>query len=801
MKLPAKILFVTASIIYPILVFVCLVLLKVPLRIFSLFVVFVGIVYLLVASGGGIKKNWRMLVSSALLLAGGTICFFTGRAIFIKFYPVVMNCVFLFAFAYTLFFPPNVCFRLACFSDKTLSSSVAARRVEKYCKKVTALWCGFFILNGIAATATVLSKSDWLWSLYNGGISYAIMGLIFAVEFLIRKAVDKKMPKSISLTRFCADSRADDTILCYENNFSSGKYLRWRDFLCESAKFRTFFERFPKTYSWIIHIEDYWDFLCAFAALLQTNKEILLTANISPEFIKEIRKNHSTEIRFLTDCTQIEGKKIEDADFVSEVLSEISVSEEETRQTPKINADETKIVLYTSGSTGKPKAVRQRMTEFEADNAFIIKKWGEEFLQRKLCATVSQHHIYGFLFTISLPFTLAVPFRRKRIEFPSEFSALSDDSYMIIAVPAFLKRTCAELAENRLPLKNPWIFTSGGAVSAELAAQTEKSFGFCPLEVYGSTETSGIAYRQQNRDGALWTPFDNAKIWLNENDGCLTIISPYIKNPEGFKTGDLVEIQSDGRFLLKGRADSIVKIEEKRISIPEVESRIMQSGLAADCAVIALSGKRQYLAAAIQLNEKGIEKFRGTPKFLINRHFHDFLLQFFENVVLPKRWRYVEKIPADTQGKKHRQEIERLFETAETPTEFEVPQKFLDFLEKHSIEFQKIESKSENQVCFDLKISGKSDFFDGHFPDFPILPAVAQIDIVSHAANAFFEIALGAKKIRRIKFSDKILPENSVRFSIQIDSSNSDEKKLSFSAENSENGKKFSAGSWTVQIF
>ena len=33
------------------------------------------------------------------------------------------------------------------------------------------------------------------------------------------------------------------------------------------------------------------------------------------------------------------------------------------------------------------------------------------------------------------------------------------------------------------------------------------------LEVYGSTETSGIAYRQQTKDGLAWTPFDNAKIW------------------------------------------------------------------------------------------------------------------------------------------------------------------------------------------------------------------------------------------------------------------------------------------------
>ena len=103
---------------------------------------------------------------------------------------------------------------------------------------------------------------------------------------------------------------------------------------------------------------------------------------------------------------------------------------------------------------------------------------------------------------------------------------MDDVPYILIATPAFLKRTVE--VEEKLPLENPWIFTSGGAVSPELAVSTEKVFGFCPLEVYGSTETSGIAYRQQKKDQLVWTPFDNAKIWLGD-DGCLRIISPYIK--------------------------------------------------------------------------------------------------------------------------------------------------------------------------------------------------------------------------------------------------------------------------------
>ena len=683
MKPFSKILFVALSILYPLVVFSCLVIFHVPIKVFSLFVIFIALVYVLMATGGRgerfsvrLRKNLKLLVSAALLLAGGIICLATGQTLFIKLYPVLMNLIFLLTFGSTVFLPPNICFRFACLADKNLRTSHISRRVERYCVGVTLVWCAFFTLNGLAALYTVFSKDDKIWSVYNGGISYGLMGILFAAEFIVRMVVNSKMPKTTYITRFNAESRPLDHIMCYERKWSDKKYLTWGDFLTETAKMRKFIAEYDKNHGecdkWILHCEDYWLFLCVFVALLQRRKEILLTANISPKFIEEMKAgatepSHQNQrgAVFLTDQTEVEGKKIEDALFIPQILAAAGNPEESERMDcPPIDADETKILMYTSGSTGHPKAVHQRMTEFETDNAFILSKWFDEFASRKLCAVNSQHHIYGFLFTISLPFAAGVPFRRKRIEFPEEFEALDDEPYMIIAVPAFLKRTCAETGGKKLPLRDPWIFTSGGAVSPELAADTNRVFGFCPLEVYGSTETSGIAYRQQTKNGLAWTPFDNARIWTDKDDGCLTIISPYIKDPAGFKTGDLAEIREDGTFLLKGRADSIVKIEEKRISVTEVENRLLQSGLVADCSVVPMSDRRQYLAAAVVLSDEGKKKFAGSEKYLVNRHFHDYLLQFFENVVLPKKWRYLERIPVDTQGKKRKSEIQALFETS-----------------------------------------------------------------------------------------------------------------------------------------
>ena len=669
MKKFLRALYYVIAAIYPILVFTMLVIFKVDTKILSLSIIALAAAFFLSATGS--KKtdanektslDWKPILSSVLFLAAGLFCFITGKEFFLKIYSVVISVTLLFVFGSTLFMPPNIIFRFATLSDKSIKGSSYEQKVYNYCQKVTIVWCCFFILNGTASALTTFSEQIFglspeaartVWAVYNGGISYVLMGTLFVVEFIIRKLVDKKMMKLFPITKFKADSRKDDYIVCYDDVWSKKQYKTWKDFLTDTAKMRSFFESQPAK-EYILHCEDYWYFLCTFVAILQSKKAVYITQNITESFMAEVKK---PGVFFITD----QNVALDDTSFFIPDLIEKSAlpSEEEIRKTPEINGDETEIYLYTSGSTGKPKAVRHTMKEIETDNSVVISLWGEEYFKRKLITTVSQHHVYGFYWCICLPFTLGLPFRRKRIEFPSEFEKLTDTSYVLVSTPAFLKRTVEVV--DKLNMKDVFISVSGGAVSEELAVSTEKLFGFCPMEGYGSTETSGIAYRQQSRDGLIWTPYDCVKLWVGE-DGCLNVISPFIKDPAGVATADLVEIYEDGRFLLKGRADSIVKIEEKRISMTEVENRLLETGLVSEVKVVALSNDvRQYLAAAVVLNAKGREKFADTEKFEINRWFHDFLMKYFENVVIPKKWRFVEKLPSDVQGKVHKLEVMALF--------------------------------------------------------------------------------------------------------------------------------------------
>jgi uncharacterized membrane protein len=61
----------------------------------------------------------------------------------------------------------------------------------QYTRRVTAVWCLFFILNGSVAAASAFSTREW-WLLYNGLISYLLMGALYLGEWLVRRQVMTK---------------------------------------------------------------------------------------------------------------------------------------------------------------------------------------------------------------------------------------------------------------------------------------------------------------------------------------------------------------------------------------------------------------------------------------------------------------------------------------------------------------------------------------------------------------------------------------------------------------------------------
>ena len=114
----------------------------------------------------------------------------------------------------------------------------------------------------------------------------------------------------------------------------------------------------------------------------------------------------------------------------------------------------------------------------------------------------------------------------------------------------------------------------------------------------------------------------------------------------------------------------------------------------------------------------------------------------------------------------------------------------------HSIPGEEVLEKSENAVSLKVKIVAESDYFDGHFPQFKLLPAVAQIDLVVHYAQKYFGLPLSTPNIKRFKFSDKILPDAVVIFKIAFDSA---KNRVSFELLDSAGERVYSTGTYTVR--
>src|SRR6185295_2464042 len=100
-----------------------------------------------------------------------------------------------------------------------------------------------------------------------------------------------------------------------------------------------------------------------------------------------------------------------------------------------------------------------------------------------------------------------------------------------------------------------------------------------------------------------------------------------------------------GRFRLKGRLDRVAKIEGKRVSLPELESGLRRHPWVLDAAVVPLAGARERLGAVVVLREPARLREQGRRRLVAE--LREALLERFDRVLVPRHWRFPERLPAD----------------------------------------------------------------------------------------------------------------------------------------------------------
>jgi len=554
-------------------------------------------------------------------------------------------------------------------------------------------------------------------------------------------------------------------------NASTSSMVAWRggealsaaDFAAQAAAWRDLLAARPGA-RWALFAEDTFDFACALFGAWHAGKTVVLPGDMQADTVARLRREAAG---FLGD---LEG-----------ALARPAPSRASAPSFEPLDRAATQLVVYTSGTNGEPLAIAKTLAQLDAEVHALEARFGalcdtglapvnlapepmaglqdpaDDIETPMVWATVTHQHIYGLLFRVLWPLAAGRPFAAERLVFNEEIAQRVHGPAVLVASPAHLRRLpeTVDWSAARAGLRA--VFSSGGPLPPEAAEATLALLGAAPVEVYGSSETGGVAWRQRARHGDTWQPLPGIEFRVEE--GALAVRSPHLPDLEWFRTADRATPAGDGMdgFELHGRADRIVKIEEKRVSLSALEQRLATSSDVAEARVLMLADERPVVdaaglalphavrpAAVVALSEAGRAKLARIGKPALVAELRTLLLAAVDRVALPRRWRLVDALPVNAQGKSTGALLGALFAPG-TQARPMSPRPQWRIAEA---------AHAQASIALDPALG----VFDGHFPGAPILPGVAQVDWAIAFARERFEMPPRFVRLDALKFSQPALP-------------------------------------------
>jgi acyl-coenzyme A synthetase/AMP-(fatty) acid ligase len=312
--------------------------------------------------------------------------------------------------------------------------------------------------------------------------------------------------------------------------------------------------------------------------------------------------------------------------------------------------------LYTSGSTGVPKAIDRRLANIEHELAAFDSVWGTMVGAGRVYSTVSHRHVYGLLFRVLWPVASQRPFATFNLEYPEQLQGAVGAGHTLVSSPALLKRI-----GHLPPASGCWraVFSSGGVLPGDAAADARRVLGVDTTEILGSTETSGVAWRVAGSAAFATLPSVEVRTSADE---LLEVRSPFSGHSGWQVMGDRAAFRGDGRFELLGRADRVAKIEDKRVSLTEIEAHLAAHRYVKDVAALALDdGARQRIGAVVELTDLGRAALAGYGRAAVTTELTAMLRGKIDAIAIPRKFRFPDTIPVDAQGKRQVAQLARLF--------------------------------------------------------------------------------------------------------------------------------------------
>ena len=529
-------------------------------------------------------------------------------------------------------------------------------------------------------------------------------------------------------------SPGDDHPLCLERN----AVLTWSDWRRDVDRLVAFLLRRSEA-RWGLYSTQSYDFSVGLFALWLSGRTPVIPPMNSPGTVRSLMEN----VDGLLGHFPLAELILRDPD------------DEPSDYTHRRIDPSAELVLFTSGSSGEPKAIHKRISQIDAEIATLESLWGADLDDAIAVATVSHQHIYGLLFKVLWPLAARRPFYTHTIRDSNAMVTLTARHHRSVWItsPAYLKRIPEHILDAIGADRDITLFSSGGPLATPVAHRIDHHLEQPPIEVYGSTETGGIAYRQQRSSDAdtPWQPLPGVVIATND-EGRLLVRSPHLPDANWYFTGDHATRLSGASFHLGARTDRIVKVEEKRISLAAIEAALINIPGVKDAACIMHRRRRDTICAVVALDTSGYRDLYSSGRHQYTRRIRERLALQFERVTVPRSWRFVDNLPTNDQGKVSAADLIALFEPNRV-------QRLPDVVGS--------EYPTELEAILTLYVPKHLTYFDGHFPDTPVLPGVVQLLWVDHFARQLLGLEHGWKEMEAVKFNRLVLPDTTVTLRLE----------------------------------
>lgn len=305
-------------------------------------------------------------------------------------------------------------------------------------------------------------------------------------------------------------------------------------------------------------------------------------------------------------------------------------------------------LYFTSGSTGFPigalKTKENIFSEIEVLSSLLKK-----YEIKKVIVTVPFIHFYGSLMGIFYPLFNDIDIILKEHFLPNDLLDIIDENSLIVTTPLYIK-SLNRINSSKDLSKSLFISSTAPLLSND-AKEFHEKFSSNILQIFGSTETGGIAYKFN--DEILWTPLEKVITSLNENNE-LKVQSNFISNlifekefkqtNQAIQTFDYVEF-IDNKFKLIGRSSQILKIAGKRYSTIQIEN-ILEKIDGIEKAVVFVNSSNNNLKDEI------LDITIESKKDFLSKDIKKILQAELSNIKFSINLKIVDKIKTSAVGKK-----------------------------------------------------------------------------------------------------------------------------------------------------